>query len=64
MFVIEAGADVAASEGQRGDVALQVIVVLMKEQLVVFQAAPAVSPTVIGQHAQVACQAQQTQSEK
>lgn len=55
MFVVEAGADLAASEGQRGNVALQVVPVLVEEQLVVFQAAPALSPAVVGQHVQVAC---------
>ena len=63
MFVIEAGADLAASEGQRGDVALQVVAVLVEEQLVVLQAAPALPPAVIGQHVQVACQSKQIQSE-
>lgn len=56
VLVVEAGADLAASEGQGGDVALQVVPVLVEEQLVVFQAAPALSPAVIGQHVQVACQ--------
>lgn len=55
MFVIEAGADLATSKGQRGDVALKVVTVLMEEQLVIFQATPALPPTVIGQHVQVAC---------
>lgn len=55
MFVIEAGADLAATKRQRGDVALQVISVLMEEQLVVFQAAPAFPPAVVGQNIQVAC---------
>ena len=63
MFVIEAWADLAASEGQRGDVALQVVAVLVEEQLVVLQAAPALPPAVIGQHVQVACQSKQIQSE-
>lgn len=55
VFVVEAGADLAASEGQRGNVALQVVPVLVEEQLVVFQAAPALPPAVVGQHVQVAC---------
>lgn len=56
MFMIEAWADLAASEGQRGDVALQVIPVFMEEELVVFQAAPALPPAIVGQNVQVACQ--------
>lgn len=64
MLVIEAGADLAASKGQRGDVALQVVPVLMEEQLVVFQAAPALPPAVIGQHVQVACQSKEMQPVK
>lgn len=64
MFLIEAGADLAASKGQRGDVALKVVPVLMEEQLVVFQAAPALPPAVIGQHVQVACQLNQILSVK
>lgn len=56
VFVVEAGADLAASERQRGDVALQVVPVLVQEQLVIFEAAPALTPAVVGQHVQVACQ--------
>ena len=55
VFVIEARADLAATERQRGDVALQVISVLMEEQLVVFQAAPTFPPAVVGQNVQVTC---------
>lgn len=55
VFVIEAGADFAASKGQRSDVALQVVPVLVEKQLVVSQAAPALPPAVIGQNVQVAC---------
>lgn len=58
--MIEARADFAASEGQRGDVALQVIPVFMEEELVVFQAAPALPPAIVGQNVQVACQWKQT----
>ena len=62
VFVVEAGADLAASERQRGDVALQVVPVLVEEQLVVFQAAPALPPAVVGQHVQVACRSKQKRS--
>lgn len=55
VFMVEAGADLAASQGQRGNVALQVVPVLMEEQLVVFETAPALPPAIIGQHVQVAC---------
>lgn len=55
VFVIQAGADLAAPEGQRSDVALKVVAVLVEEQLVVSQAAPALPPAVIGQDIQVAC---------
>lgn len=64
VLVVESWADLAASEGQRGDVALQVIPVLVEEQLVVLQATPALPPAVIGQHVQVACQPQQMQDIK
>lgn len=56
MFMIQARADLAASEGQRSDVALQVIPVFMEEELVVFHAAPALPPAIVGQNVQVACQ--------
>ena len=56
VLVVQAGADLAASQRQRGDVALQVVPVLVEEQLVVLQAAPALPPAVVGQHVQVACQ--------
>lgn len=61
VFVIQTGADLAASKGQRSDVALQVVAVLVEEQLVVLQAAPALSPAVIGQNVQVACRRRQIQ---
>jgi len=59
VFVVEARVDLAASKRQRGNVALKVISVLVEEQLIVFQTAPALSPAVIGQHIQVACQSEQ-----
>ena len=59
VFVVEAGADLAASERQRGDVALQVVPVLVEQQLVVFEATPALAPAVVGQHVQVACQSEE-----
>lgn len=62
MFVVEAGADLAASQGQRGDVALQVVPVLVEEQLVVFETAPALPPAVIGQDVQVTCQSKPMKS--
>lgn len=49
VFVIQARADLAAPEGQRSNVALKVVAVLVEEQLVVSQAAPALPPAVIGQ---------------
>lgn len=63
VFVIEAGADLTASEGQWGYVALQVIPVLVKEQLVVLEAAPALSPAVIRENIQVACQSKHSQED-
>ena len=56
VLLVEAGADLAASQGQRGHVALEVGAVLVQQQLVVFQTAPALPPAVIGQHVQIACQ--------
>lgn len=53
MLLVQAGVDLAAAQGQRGDVALQVVSVLVEEQLVVLQAAPALPPAVVGQHVQV-----------
>lgn len=58
MLVIEAGADLAAAQGQRGDVALQVVSVFVEEQLVVLQAAPALPPAIVGQNVQVTCRGQ------
>lgn len=55
MLVVEAGADLAAAQGQRGDVALQVVSVFVEEQLVVLQAAPALPPAVVGQDIKVTC---------
>lgn len=60
VFVVEARADLAAPERQRGDVALQVVPVLVEQQLVVFEAAPALPPAVIRQHVQVACRLRKT----
>ncbi|TNN45748.1 hypothetical protein EYF80_044058 [Liparis tanakae] len=54
VLVVQARADLAAPQGQGGDVALQVIAVLVEQQLVVLQAAPALPPAVIGQHVEVA----------
>lgn len=56
MLVIEAGADLAPTQGQRGDVALQVVSVFVEEQLVVLQAAPALTPAIVGQDVKVTCQ--------
>lgn len=50
VLVIQARADLAASEGQRSNVALKVVAVLVEEQLVVSQAAPALPPAVVGQN--------------
>lgn len=58
MLVVEAGADLAAAQGQRGDVALQVVSVFVEEQLVVLQAAPALPPAIVGQNVQVTCRGQ------
>lgn len=55
VLLVQAGVDLAAAQGQRGDVALQVVSVLVEEQLVVLQAAPALPPAVVGQHVQVTC---------
>lgn len=60
MFVVEARADLAAPQRQRGDVALQVVAVLMEEELVVLQTTPTLPPAIIGQHVQVAWQPQQS----
>lgn len=63
VFVIEAGADLTASEGQWSYVAFQVIPVLVKEQLVVLEAAPALPPAVIRENIQVACQSKHSQED-
>ena len=60
MFGVQSGADLAASEGQAGRVGLQISTVLMKQQLVVLQTTPTLTPAVIGQHVLVACQSDKT----
>lgn len=49
VLVVQTGADLTASEGQRGDVAFQVVPVFVEQQLVVPEAAPALTPAVVGQ---------------
>lgn len=56
VFGVQARADLTASQGQGGHVGLQVSPVLVEQQLVVLQTTPALTPTVIGQHVQIACQ--------
>lgn len=52
---VQAGDHLAASERDGGDVGLQVGPVLVEDQLVAPDPAPALTPAAVGQHVQVAC---------
>ena len=52
---VQARDDLAAAQRDGGDVHLQVGPVLVQDELVVLDAAPALPPAAVGEHVQVAC---------
>lgn len=56
MFGVQARDDLTATEWDGHDVGLQVGSVLVENELVVLDSAPALPPAAIGEHVQVACE--------
>ena len=55
MLGVQARDDLAAAQWDGGDVRLQVGPVLVQDELVVLDSAPALPPAAVGKHIQVAC---------
>lgn len=55
MFRIQTWDHLAATEGNRHDVGLQVGPVLVENEFVILHSAPALPPAAVGEHVQIAC---------
>lgn len=58
VFGVQARDDLAATERNGDDVGLQIGPVLVENELVILDSAPALPPAAVGEHIQVACRGQ------